>query len=337
MSAADAAAHKAERVAAAATEAARSEAQRLGGGQEGGGQEGGGESRAVREPHGRTDDRRPRARRRSGTGWGKTSSRIPVGHLRSPRKRGRTTPARASGRGRHFDSSGNAHGRGGGAGSAGGASVRDPQGGLAGHPRSHLAPDRRRPPLADRRGHQFYALWPCSPAWRRWSRSGASRSTATDRAADRDDQPVSAEGRPPRSWRPGPQGRGRRRWSWLAPRRHPARAVRRVQGHEGADEGLNIIYDEEEKRGFIKLNFMALALTLGVIVAMIVALGLIVVVPIVLEFVGLGPSSTRWSASCAGRSCSPARWWCPPRFTGSRRAARRRAGAGSPGAPQSRP
>ena len=59
------------------------------------------------------------------------------------------------------------------------------------------------------------------------------------------------------------------------------------KGTKALIEGLNIIYEEEEKRGFIRLNFMALALTLGVIVAMIVALGLIVVVPIVLEFVGL--------------------------------------------------
>ena len=108
------------------------------------------------------------------------------------------------------------------------------------------------------------------------------------------------------------------------------------KGTKALIEGLNIIYEEEEKRGFLRLNFMALALTLGVIVALIVALGLIVVVPIVLEFLASGPSSTRWSASCAGRSCSPAPWWCLPRSTGLPRAARRRAGAGSPRAPPSR-
>jgi membrane protein len=60
------------------------------------------------------------------------------------------------------------------------------------------------------------------------------------------------------------------------------------KGMKALIEGLNIIYDEEEKRGFIKLNLMALLLTLFVIVAMIVALGLIVVVPIVLQFLGIG-------------------------------------------------
>jgi membrane protein len=78
------------------------------------------------------------------------------------------------------------------------------------------------------------------------------------------------------------------------------------KGTKALIEGLNIIYEEEEKRGFIRLNFMALAITLGVIVALIVALGLIVIVPIVLEFVGLGPivdvlvSILRWPILFAG-------------------------------------
>jgi len=60
------------------------------------------------------------------------------------------------------------------------------------------------------------------------------------------------------------------------------------KGMKALIEGLNIVYDEEEKRGFIKLNLIALGLTVGVIVAMIAALGLIVVVPVVLGFLGLG-------------------------------------------------
>jgi membrane protein len=51
-------------------------------------------------------------------------------------------------------------------------------------------------------------------------------------------------------------------------------------------EGLNIIYDEE-KRGFIKLTFVTLILTLGLIVV-IVALGLIAVIPALLGNLGLG-------------------------------------------------
>jgi membrane protein len=72
------------------------------------------------------------------------------------------------------------------------------------------------------------------------------------------------------------------------------------KGIKALIEGLNIIYDEQEKRGFIKLNLMALVITLGIIVALIVALGVIVVLPIVLELLGLGPivdalvSIVRW-------------------------------------------
>jgi membrane protein len=61
------------------------------------------------------------------------------------------------------------------------------------------------------------------------------------------------------------------------------------KGMKALIEGLNIIYDEEEKRGFIKLNLVALGLTLAVIVAMIVALGLIIIVPALLGNLGLGP------------------------------------------------
>jgi membrane protein len=44
-------------------------------------------------------------------------------------------------------------------------------------------------------------------------------------------------------------------------------------------EGLNIIYDEQEGRGFIRLDLVALGLMLVVIVAMIVAIGAIIIVP----------------------------------------------------------
>jgi membrane protein len=61
------------------------------------------------------------------------------------------------------------------------------------------------------------------------------------------------------------------------------------KGMKALMEGLNVIYDEQEERGFIKLNLIALGLTLLVIVAMIVALGAILIVPLLLDFVGLGP------------------------------------------------
>jgi membrane protein len=61
-----------------------------------------------------------------------------------------------------------------------------------------------------------------------------------------------------------------------------------AKGMKALIEGLNIIYDEEEKRGFIKLNLVALALTLGLIAVMIVSLGLIIVAPALLGSLGLG-------------------------------------------------
>ncbi len=60
------------------------------------------------------------------------------------------------------------------------------------------------------------------------------------------------------------------------------------KGVKAVIEGLNIIYDEEEKRGFIKLNAIALALTVGVVLVMVLALGLIAVLPAVVAGLGLG-------------------------------------------------
>jgi membrane protein len=46
---------------------------------------------------------------------------------------------------------------------------------------------------------------------------------------------------------------------------------------------INIAYDEEETRGFVKRKLLSLGLTLGAIVFAVVAIGLIAVVPILLE------------------------------------------------------
>ena len=55
-------------------------------------------------------------------------------------------------------------------------------------------------------------------------------------------------------------------------------------------EGMNIAYDEDEDRGFIKMNLVALALTALLVVGVLVALGSTVVVSALLG--GLGLSST---------------------------------------------
>ncbi|MBA4148545.1 MAG: YihY/virulence factor BrkB family protein [Verrucomicrobia bacterium] len=54
---------------------------------------------------------------------------------------------------------------------------------------------------------------------------------------------------------------------------------------------LNIAYDETEKRSFIKLTAITLVLTLGVVATGIVAIGAIVFLPMVLNFVGFGDNS----------------------------------------------
>jgi membrane protein len=52
-------------------------------------------------------------------------------------------------------------------------------------------------------------------------------------------------------------------------------------------EGLNAVYEENEKRAFIKLNAISLALTLGALAFVIVSLLTITVAPKILAFLGL--------------------------------------------------
>jgi membrane protein len=59
-------------------------------------------------------------------------------------------------------------------------------------------------------------------------------------------------------------------------------------GMKALMDALNVVYDEKEKRGFIKLNLVSLAFTLGAIAATLLALAAVVVLPLVLSFVGLG-------------------------------------------------
>lgn len=52
-------------------------------------------------------------------------------------------------------------------------------------------------------------------------------------------------------------------------------------------QGMNIAYDEEEKRGFIRLQWVALVLTFGAIVGAILAIALLAVAPALLEHLHL--------------------------------------------------
>jgi len=55
---------------------------------------------------------------------------------------------------------------------------------------------------------------------------------------------------------------------------------------------VNLAYDEKGKRGFLRLRGVALLLTLGAVVFLVVTLALIAVVPLVLHAVPLGPVGT---------------------------------------------
>ena len=65
---------------------------------------------------------------------------------------------------------------------------------------------------------------------------------------------------------------------------------------------LNVIYGETEKRGFFKLNMVTLCFTLSAIVFVLGALGAVVVLPVVLNYVGLSMAADlllrdgRWPA-----------------------------------------
>src|SRR5215203_313760 len=64
-------------------------------------------------------------------------------------------------------------------------------------------------------------------------------------------------------------------------------------GMKAVLDALNVAYGEEEKRSFVQLNLRSLAFTLGIIVFIVVAIGAIVIIPIVLNLVGLG-SAAEW-------------------------------------------
>lgn len=57
-------------------------------------------------------------------------------------------------------------------------------------------------------------------------------------------------------------------------------------------KAVNIAYDEEETRGFVKARALALALTVGAVVFLILSVGLVAVVPPVLDALGLGVVGT---------------------------------------------
>jgi len=60
------------------------------------------------------------------------------------------------------------------------------------------------------------------------------------------------------------------------------------RGMSGLITALNISYEEHEKRGFFRLNLVALGLTIGLMIAGLVVVGLVAVLPAVVQFLPLG-------------------------------------------------
>lgn len=59
-------------------------------------------------------------------------------------------------------------------------------------------------------------------------------------------------------------------------------------GMKSIFDALNMVYDEDEKRSFIKLNAISLTFTLGAVMALLVAIGAVVALPLVLAYLGFG-------------------------------------------------
>lgn len=60
-------------------------------------------------------------------------------------------------------------------------------------------------------------------------------------------------------------------------------------GMAGMVKGINLAYDEKETRSFFKVRGLALVLTFGALVVGLVSIGLIAVLPAILDSLGLGP------------------------------------------------
>jgi membrane protein len=65
-------------------------------------------------------------------------------------------------------------------------------------------------------------------------------------------------------------------------------------GMKAIFDALNIVYDEDEKRGFIKLNAISLTFTLGAVIALLTAIGAVVALPLVLAYLGLAEDRQTW-------------------------------------------
>jgi membrane protein len=58
-------------------------------------------------------------------------------------------------------------------------------------------------------------------------------------------------------------------------------------GMKAIMDALNVVYEEKEKRGFIKLNLISLFFTIAAIVSVLLALAAVVVLPVALSYLGV--------------------------------------------------
>jgi len=65
---------------------------------------------------------------------------------------------------------------------------------------------------------------------------------------------------------------------------------------------LNIVYNEREKRGFVKLNAISLVFTLAAVGFVLLALGVVVVIPVILKYLGLSDSADLLIATMPARA-----------------------------------
>ncbi|WP_291862304.1 YihY/virulence factor BrkB family protein [Bradyrhizobium sp.] len=65
-----------------------------------------------------------------------------------------------------------------------------------------------------------------------------------------------------------------------------------TKGIRALFNALNVIHDTEEKRGFIKLTAISLVFTIGFIVFLLFVIGVVFVLPVALDGVGLGEASS---------------------------------------------
>lgn len=65
-------------------------------------------------------------------------------------------------------------------------------------------------------------------------------------------------------------------------------------GMKAVFDALNVVYNEREKRSFFKLNLISLSFTFGAILFVVTAISAVIVMPAVIDFLGLRAATEGW-------------------------------------------